>query len=238
MTEGSHEMVANPLPPGERVEGSVGGRDRCGDPHRRRKRRASARGSSRRGRRSRPGDHARLPRRRAGERGAFFSEWFRTGDLGIFSDGYLRLVGRIKEINHPRRRKNLTARDRGRPPSPPGGQDGGRLRHPRREVRPGRRRRDRAGRRGGVRRAPHTLPRARCAVQGPGRPPRRRRDPADADGQSAAVAHVGLLPHGVSGALRRFRGRSNRRLHGSCARARGERRCPHRARAAPPGDAA
>ncbi len=29
---------------------------------------------------------------------AFFGEWFRTGDQGVLEDGYLRLVGRLKEI--------------------------------------------------------------------------------------------------------------------------------------------
>jgi acyl-CoA synthetase (AMP-forming)/AMP-acid ligase II len=29
---------------------------------------------------------------------AFFGDWFRTGDLGSFSGGYLTLVGRLKEM--------------------------------------------------------------------------------------------------------------------------------------------
>ena len=29
---------------------------------------------------------------------AFFDGWFRTGDLGVLEDGYLRLEGRLKEM--------------------------------------------------------------------------------------------------------------------------------------------
>jgi acyl-CoA synthetase (AMP-forming)/AMP-acid ligase II len=98
MTEASHEMAANPLPPRERIEGSVGlptGAeiqivDDAGA--------ALAPGQ--------PGEVViRGPGVMAGyladsdvnER-AFFGEWFRTGDQGILENGYLRLVGRLKEI--------------------------------------------------------------------------------------------------------------------------------------------
>jgi len=98
MTEASHEMAANPLPPGARPEGSVGiptGAeiqivDESGS--------ALPAGT--------PGEVViRGPGVMAGylaaaevnER-AFFGEWFRTGDQGVLEDGYLRLVGRLKEI--------------------------------------------------------------------------------------------------------------------------------------------
>jgi acyl-CoA synthetase (AMP-forming)/AMP-acid ligase II len=99
MTEAAHQMASNPLPPGERRPGSVG----CGtgvqvavmDEH-----------------------GALLPAGSQGEvviqgpnvtRGyhnnpeanaaAFTNGWFRTGDQGVLdSNGYLTLVGRLKEL--------------------------------------------------------------------------------------------------------------------------------------------
>ena len=99
MTEAAHQMASNPLPPGARKPGSVG-----------------------------PGTDVRISIRdengnelAAGQRGevciggpnvitgyennpeanatAFFGEWFRTGDQGYLDDdGYLSLVGRLKEL--------------------------------------------------------------------------------------------------------------------------------------------
>src|SRR5262245_41809645 len=99
MTEASHQMTSNPLPPGARKPGSVGRgtnvevaiMDESGN---------------------------LLPAGQAGEvviRGAnvtrgyhnnpeanaaaFTNGWFRTGDRGVFdNDGYLTLIGRIKEL--------------------------------------------------------------------------------------------------------------------------------------------
>ena len=98
MTEASHQMTSNPLPPAGRVPASVGVPtgtevrivDQAGTP---------------------------LPAGRAGEvviRGpgvmsgyvnnpaatdeAFLGDWFRTGDRGVLRDGYLYLEGRIKEM--------------------------------------------------------------------------------------------------------------------------------------------
>ncbi|MDX6599968.1 MAG: hypothetical protein QOE87_3855 [Gaiellales bacterium] len=98
MTEASHEMAANPLPPRARVQGSVGlptGAeiaivDAAGGP-------------------LPPGQPGEVVIRGAGvmagyladaevNEQAFFGEWFRTGDQGVLEDGYLRLVGRLKEI--------------------------------------------------------------------------------------------------------------------------------------------
>ena len=97
MTEASHQMASNPLPP-------AGG---C-------RARSACRPVPRTAWRTRPGP---LPAGRAGEvviRGpgvmsgyvnnpaatadAFFGDWFRTGDRGVLRDGYLCLEGRIKEM--------------------------------------------------------------------------------------------------------------------------------------------
>lgn len=98
MTEASHEMAANELPPGERRPGTVGvptgTQIRIVD-----------------------GDWADVPPSEPGEvvvsgpgvtpgylgnpeanRESFRDGWFRTGDQGVIEDGYLRLVGRLKEL--------------------------------------------------------------------------------------------------------------------------------------------
>jgi acyl-CoA synthetase (AMP-forming)/AMP-acid ligase II len=98
MTEASHEMAANPLPPRERKPGTVGvptgAAIRIVGP-----------------------DWAELPPGVPGEVAisgpgltpgylanpqandeSFHDGWFRTGDQGVFAEGYLRLVGRIKEL--------------------------------------------------------------------------------------------------------------------------------------------
>jgi oxalate---CoA ligase len=98
MTEASHQMSSNPLPPGVRLPGSVG------VPTGTQIRIVSSAGVF-------------LPDGTAGEvviRGpgvmagyvanptataeAFFGDWFRTGDRGVFRDGYLFLQGRLKEM--------------------------------------------------------------------------------------------------------------------------------------------
>ncbi len=99
MTEASHQMASNPLPPAARKPGSVGPGTGI---------RISIRDSEGRA----------LPGGQAGEvciegptvireyennpeanAKSFFGEWFRTGDQGILDgDGYLRLTGRLKEM--------------------------------------------------------------------------------------------------------------------------------------------
>jgi acyl-CoA synthetase (AMP-forming)/AMP-acid ligase II len=99
MTEASHQMASNPLPPAERVIGTVGiatgveigvvdAEDRFVD--------AGAPGEvCIRGPGVTPGYLANPEANAA----SFFDGWFRTGDQGILdARGYLRLVGRIKEL--------------------------------------------------------------------------------------------------------------------------------------------
>lgn len=98
MTEASHQMTSNPLPPLPQRPNSVGipagadvriadeaGRDlpagRTGE--------IMVRGPGLTpGYRNNPEANAE----------AFLGGWFRTGDRGLFEDGYLRIEGRIKEL--------------------------------------------------------------------------------------------------------------------------------------------
>jgi acyl-CoA synthetase (AMP-forming)/AMP-acid ligase II len=99
MTEAAHQMASNPLPPGERKPGSVGrGTDV----------RVSIMDAS--GRHLTPGERGEVviqgpnvikgyesnPEANAT---SFTDGWFRTGDQGFLdADGYLTLVGRLKEL--------------------------------------------------------------------------------------------------------------------------------------------
>jgi acyl-CoA synthetase (AMP-forming)/AMP-acid ligase II len=98
MTEASHQMTSNPLPPGRRLPGSVG--VPAG---------AEVRIVDKAGRdlpAGQPGEVAvRGPGLTPGYLGdaeanaeSFFDGWFRTGDRGLLEDGHLRLEGRIKEL--------------------------------------------------------------------------------------------------------------------------------------------
>jgi acyl-CoA synthetase (AMP-forming)/AMP-acid ligase II len=98
MTEASHQMSSNPLPPDPRPAGSVGvptgteirvvDADGADVP-------AGASGEVViRGPGVTPG-YLNNPEANAD---AFRDGWFRTGDRGAFEDGYLRLQGRIKEM--------------------------------------------------------------------------------------------------------------------------------------------
>jgi len=100
MTEAAHQMASNPLPPGKRLPGSVGpGTDV----------RISIRDDQ--GRELAPGERGEVcihgPNVITGYENnpeanatAFFEGgWFRTGDQGVLdADGYLTLVGRLKEL--------------------------------------------------------------------------------------------------------------------------------------------
>lgn len=98
MTEASHQMASNPLPPGRRIAGSVGlptgteieivDRDGLeldeGNPGE-----VVIRG---------PGVTAGYLNNPEANADAFYDGWFRTGDRGVLEDGYLYLQGRIKEM--------------------------------------------------------------------------------------------------------------------------------------------
>jgi acyl-CoA synthetase (AMP-forming)/AMP-acid ligase II len=98
MTEASHQIASNPLPPGRRLAGSVGiptGTeirvvDEAGAPVPG----GTAGEVAIRGPGVTPGYLGNAEANEA----AFVDGWFLTGDQGLVSDGYLRLVGRIKEM--------------------------------------------------------------------------------------------------------------------------------------------
>jgi oxalate---CoA ligase len=98
MTENTHQMTSNPLPPAERLPGSVGvpagaevrivdaaGVDvPAGEPGE-----VAIRG---------PGLTPGYLRNERANAESFFDGWFRTGDEGVLDGGYLRLRGRLKEM--------------------------------------------------------------------------------------------------------------------------------------------
>lgn len=98
MTEASHQMASNPLPPGRRVPGSVGvptgtrigivAKDGTFMPD----------GTAGEVVISGPGVMSGYVNNPEATAEAFIGEWFRTGDRGALRDGYLYLEGRIKEM--------------------------------------------------------------------------------------------------------------------------------------------
>lgn len=99
MTEASHQMASNPLPPAARKAGSVGPGtgvrigildDRGGEVPRGKAGEVCIDG---------PGVIREYENNPEATAKSFFGEWFRTGDQGILDeDGYLHLTGRIKEL--------------------------------------------------------------------------------------------------------------------------------------------
>ena len=98
MTEASHQMASNPLPPGARIPGSVGvatGTEiAVADPAGNLLAEGSPGEVVIRG----PGVMAGYANNPAATAEAYFADWFRTGDRGVLRDGYLYLEGRLKEM--------------------------------------------------------------------------------------------------------------------------------------------
>ena len=97
MTEASHQIASNPVPPGQRRLGSVGiptgTRIRIVDKGR-------VVGDGQRGevQIQGPGVTAGYLANDKANAESFVDGWFRTGDLGLIEGGYLRLLGRLKEL--------------------------------------------------------------------------------------------------------------------------------------------
>lgn len=98
MTEASHQIASNPLPPAARVAGAVGVPTGT-----------EVRIVSRSGQTAPDGTAGEVQIKGPGvtpgylsnpdaNAEAFVDGWFRTGDLGVLENGYLRLRGRLKEM--------------------------------------------------------------------------------------------------------------------------------------------
>ncbi|MEA2632283.1 MAG: oxalate---CoA ligase [Chloroflexota bacterium] len=99
MTEASHQMASNPLPPGKRVPGAVG--VAAGPEVAIMDERGDLLPPGRTGEIVIRGENVTLGYENNPEANAaaFTNGWFRTGDQGVMSeDGYLSITGRLKEI--------------------------------------------------------------------------------------------------------------------------------------------
>jgi acyl-CoA synthetase (AMP-forming)/AMP-acid ligase II len=99
MTEASHQMASNPLPPGKRVPGAVG--VAAGPEVAIMDERGDLLPPGRTGEIVIRGENVTLGYENNPEANAaaFTHGWFRTGDQGVMSeDGYLSITGRLKEI--------------------------------------------------------------------------------------------------------------------------------------------
>ena len=188
MTEASHEMAANPLPPARRLPGSVGiptgveidlstradigAAGEVGE--------VVIRGAGRDG---------RLPRERRGERRGVRGRVVSDRRSGALRRRVPRAHGPAQGDHHPRRREHLPARGRGGAEGASGRARGRQLRDPGRRstaqlvgaaVVPARETTEAELHR--------VLPREARRVQGPERHPRRRDDPSDTHREGAAAA--------------------------------------------------
>ena len=193
MTEASHQMASNPLPPRPRKPGSVGlaAGTGGGDPRRGRE------GCCRAGEvgevvHPRAQRHPRLRGESRGERQGLHADgWFRTGDQGVLDEeGYLRLTGRLKELINRGGEKISPLEVDEVLIDAPGGGPGGHLRHAARQARRG------GGGRGGAARGSDG-DRARAA--------RLLREPRLADFKvPRKVVLLAEIPKGATGKLQRI----------------------------------
>jgi oxalate---CoA ligase len=98
MTEASHQMASNPLPPAPRITGSVGVPSGTEIEVVDRERRFLADGVAGEVVIRGPGVTAGYLANPEANAEAFFDGWFQTGDRGVLRDGYLYLEGRLKEL--------------------------------------------------------------------------------------------------------------------------------------------
>jgi acyl-CoA synthetase (AMP-forming)/AMP-acid ligase II len=99
MTEASHQMASNPLPPAARKPGSVGVATGTGIRIVDAAGRDVAEGAAGEVAISGPGVTAGYLGNPEANAESFFDGWFRTGDRGVLdTEGYLRLEGRLKEM--------------------------------------------------------------------------------------------------------------------------------------------
>ena len=99
MTEASHQMASNPLPPAARKAGSVGTGTGVRISIRDDKGEELPRGTAGEVCIDGPGVIREYENNPEATAKSFFGEWFRTGDQGILDeDTYLQLTGRIKEL--------------------------------------------------------------------------------------------------------------------------------------------
>ena len=99
MTEASHQMASNPLPPAPRKAGSVGPGTGVRISIRDDKGEELPRGTAGEVCIDGPGVIREYENNPEATAKSFFGEWFRTGDQGILDeDTYLQLTGRIKEL--------------------------------------------------------------------------------------------------------------------------------------------
>jgi acyl-CoA synthetase (AMP-forming)/AMP-acid ligase II len=98
MTEASHQMASNPLPPGRRVPGSVGIATGTEIGVVDQERRFLPEGVPGEVVIRGPGLTSGYVSNPAANADSYFDGWFRTGDLGVLKQGYLHLEGRLKEM--------------------------------------------------------------------------------------------------------------------------------------------